>query len=153
LTFPLRTDQEGAILAAVGSALYTQGQYAGHGRARGHVGIILWRDPDRLVGAAAAFLADRSLPVRRSPEGYLETIPDLVVEVLGKNDTLLAMLRKMEDYLQAGVRLVWLVEPETRTVTAYRPGRAPEVLGENDTLTAEDIIPAFPLAVRDALAE
>src|SRR5262245_7276660 len=141
---------EGNLIAA----LQFQGEAKGLGKARcGDVGIILWRHPDRLVGADAVFVASHSLPIRHSSEGYLETIPELVVEVLSKNDTMPAASRKVQDYLWAGVRLVWLVDPEGRTITVYQPGDAPVVLGENDTLTAEGTIPGFSLAVRDALAE
>ena len=70
-----------------------------------------WRNPDRLVGADAVFIANSSLPIRESSEGYLETIPDLVVEVRSKNDTLPAVQRKVDDYLTAGVKVVWVVDP------------------------------------------
>jgi Uma2 family endonuclease len=154
ITMPPPGDEHGAVESNIITALKNQGEAKGHGKGRsGDVGIILWRYPDRVVGADAVFVATRSLPIRRSTEGYLETIPDLVVEVMSKNDTQPAALRKVEDYLKAGVRLVWLVDPAVRQVTAHRPGLQPEVLGENDTLTADDVIPGFSLSVRDALQE
>src|SRR5438309_2143016 len=67
--------------------LKLHGERAGHGKALGEVGVILRRNPDSVVAPDAAFVANRSLPVRTSPEGYLETIPELVVEVRSKNDT------------------------------------------------------------------
>jgi Uma2 family endonuclease len=154
ITMPPPGDIHGAIELNVGSALKVQGELRGHGKARsGDVGIVLWRNPDRVVGADAAFIAITSLPLRRSPEGYLETIPDLVVEVRSKNDTLAAILRKVEDYLHAGVRLVWVVDPQTRTVTAHRRDMPPQVFHEDDILTVDDVIPGFQLPVRDALQE
>src|SRR5688500_7325305 len=51
--------------------LDTEGEEKGHGKVRGEVGILLRRNPDRLVGADAAFILTASLPVVRSPEGYL----------------------------------------------------------------------------------
>jgi Uma2 family endonuclease len=95
------------------------------------------------------FIANRSLPIRQSREGYLETIPDLVVEVRSKNDTQPSIQSKVDDYLKAGVQVVWVADPEKRTVTAYRPGQEPQVFTEADTLTVEDIIPGFQMAVRD----
>jgi Uma2 family endonuclease len=141
---------EGNLIAA----LKNQGEYRGLGKAcSGDVGIILWRNPDRLVGADAVFIANPSLPIRLSSEGYLETIPDLAVEVRSKNDTQPAVQRKVDDYLVAGVRVVWVVDPAARTVTAYRRDVEPQVYGEEDTLTVDDIIPGFQLLVRDALRE
>lgn len=141
----------GAVESNLATALKTQGEQRGHGRAcSGDVGIILWRSPDRVVGADAAFIANISLPVRQSPEGYLETIPHLVVEVRSKNDTQPYLDRKAQDYLTAGVRVVWVADPDARTVTEYRPNNPPVVFGDSDTLAVDDIIPGFRLPVRDA---
>ena len=75
-------DEHGAIEYNIVAALKYEGERKGFGKARsGDVGIVLWRNPDRVVGADSVFIANASLPVRRSREGYLETIPELVVEV------------------------------------------------------------------------
>ena len=58
------------------------------GEAFSEISVILRRNPDRVVGPDAAFVVKRSLPVRMLPEGYFETIPDLVVEIRNKNDSL-----------------------------------------------------------------
>jgi len=104
------------------------------------------------VGADAAFIANQSLPARLSPEGYLDTIPDLVVEVRSKNDTQPEIDHKVNDYLTAGVRVVWVADPAAGIVTAYRPGQAPQVFGPQDTLTVDDVIPGFRMPVRDVFA-
>ena len=154
ITMPPPGDVHGAVESNLAFALKSQGEHRGLGKARsGDVGIILWRNPDRLVGADAVFIANRSLPIRHSPEGYLETIPDLAVEVRSKNDTQPAVQRKVDDYLSAGVQVVWIVDPAARTVTAHRRDVEPQVYRENDTLIVEDIIPGFQLLVRDALQE
>ena len=143
------SDRHGSVQVRIGAELLIQGEKRGHGEARSEVGIILWRDPDRLVGADAAFIAGASLPVRCSSEGYLETIPDLVVEVRSKNETSAKISRKIQDYLKAGVRVVWLIEPEQRTVAVHRAARPVETFGEADTLRAEDVIPGFSVSVAD----
>ncbi len=145
-------DAHGAIELGIAAALRYQGQNRGHGKARcGEVGILLWRNPDRVVGADAVFIASASLPLRLSPEGYLETIPDLVIEVVSKNDTRAYTRRKVEDYLAAGVRVVWVADPARHNVTVHRAGAGPEILGEDQELTLEGIIPGFRLSVREAL--
>ena len=146
-------DLHGAYEGNFCHALKAQGEHRGHGKARGEVGVVLRRNPDCIVGPDSVFIANRSLPVRRSPEGYLETIPDLVVEVLSKNDRPGEVAAKVAEYLAAGVRLVWVADPADRTVTAHRPEAAPVVLGEADALTCEDIIPGFRLPVADVFRD
>jgi Uma2 family endonuclease len=150
IIMPPPGDTHGAVESNLAADLKQQGERRGLGKARcGEVGIILWRNPDRVVGADAVFIANASLPIRLSTEGYLETIPDLVAEVRSKNDSEPQVRQKVADYLSAGVRVVWVADPESRTVTVHRPGQGPQVLGEEDTLTVEDVIPGFQVAVRD----
>ncbi|HEX4608772.1 MAG TPA: Uma2 family endonuclease, partial [Urbifossiella sp.] len=78
--------RHGRVAARVVAELLTQGENQGLGEAGAEVGIVLRRNPDRVVGADAVFLLRASLPARLSPEGYLETVPDIVVEVRSKND-------------------------------------------------------------------
>ncbi len=143
-------DIHGAIESNIGTELKIQGERRGLGKARsGGVGVILRKDPDRVVGPDAVFVCQSSLPIQTSKEGYLETIPDLVVEVRSKNDTGPEIARKVQDYLKAGVRAVWVSDPGKRTVTIHRPGQKAKVLHENDVVTIPDIIPGFELPVRD----
>ena len=70
-----------------------------------------------------------------------------------KNDTLAAMERKAQDYLQAGGVVVWVVDPVNRNVVEYRQGGASRTFAEDETLTVPDLIPGFALLVREALQE
>ncbi len=137
---------------SVATQLKVQGEERGHGQACGEVGVQLRRNPDRVVGPDAVFIANRSLPVRLTPEGYLESMPDLVVEVRSPNDTQPEVDRKVNEYLQAGVRVVWVPDPERQTVTAYRNGQPPQVFTIADALTVPDVIPGFAMPVRDVFA-
>jgi Uma2 family endonuclease len=76
------------------------------GEVRGEVGIILRRNQDRVVGADGAFILARSLPVVRSKEGFLEKVPELVIEVRSKNDTSPEVAGNTQEYLAAGVVVV-----------------------------------------------
>jgi Uma2 family endonuclease len=141
-------DEHGTVEFTISLLLGIHGQEQGHGRGGcGDVGILLQRDPDTVVGADAVFLTRDQLPPRRSREGYLETVPALVVEVRSKNDTNAEVAEKAADYLAAGVRVVWVADPGRRVLTVHRPGQPPVVLGEGDTLTAEGIIPGFAVPV------
>jgi Uma2 family endonuclease len=131
------------------TVLMTHGEDRGHGQVRGEVGVILRRNPDRVAGPDVAFVASKSLPVRLSSEGYLETIPELIVEVRSPNDTGPEVLRKAAEYLAAGVQLVWVADPESQTVTAYTSANPPQVFSASDSLTADPVIPGFVVPVAD----
>ncbi len=84
---PPNGEIHGGIEARIAAVLMLHGEWEGHGKvASGEVGVVLGHGPDTVVGAAAVFLTRDQLPPRRSREGYLETIPALVVEVVSKND-------------------------------------------------------------------
>jgi Uma2 family endonuclease len=131
--------------------LHTEGEEKGHGEAFAEVGVLLRRNPDHLLGADAAFVGANQLPAQTSPEGYLLTVPALVVEVRSKNDTQPEIDTKVNDYLTAGALLVWVADPDARTVTVYQPGTAPVALAATDTLTALPVIPGFAVLVGDLL--
>jgi Uma2 family endonuclease len=133
----------------IGAALKHQGEDRGYGKSYTEVGVVLRRNPDRVVGVDAAFIANASLPVKESSEGYLETIPDLMVEIRSKNDSLPYLQRKIADYLAAGAKVAWLVDAEHEQVTVYRQNQTPLVLDSKQTLTLDEVIPSFVLAVAE----
>lgn len=135
--------------ASIITELTLQGERPGHGKAYGEIGVILWQNPFRVVAPDAAFVKAASLPVKISPERYLETIPELIVEVRSKNDTKAYLARKVADYLAVGVKLVWVVDPDESTVTEHRPGVEARALSRGDTLQCDDIIPDFRLPLAD----
>jgi Uma2 family endonuclease len=97
------TCERSAVRTNIMARLMWDGARYGHGKGFGRVGIVLWRNPDRVVAPDVAFVANKSLPVRTSPEGYLEAIPVFAGEIRSKNDSIASMQRKVEHYLQAGV--------------------------------------------------
>jgi Uma2 family endonuclease len=144
-------DSHGRRQAKIIQYLGMFGEDRGHGEARGEVGIVLQRNPDTLLGANAAFILTRSLPVRRSSEGYLETIPELVVEIRSKNDFQPEIAEKIELYFNAGVVIVSVIDPATRTVTAYRHGVPEQTFQQTDTLTCH-LMPGFTVPVANLFA-
>jgi Uma2 family endonuclease len=146
-------ERHGAHQATIVTLLKLLGERTGHGKALGEVAIILRRDPDQVCAPDAAFIARRSLPVRTSPEGYLETIPELVVEVRSKNDLVAAIRAKVDLYLKAGVTLVWVIDPNRKIVGIYRKRQKARELRVGDTLKAEGVIPGFRVAVEELFDE
>jgi Uma2 family endonuclease len=153
IVMPPPGDIHGAVQSNVVTQLKIQGEFRGLGRARTKVGLVLRRNPDRLTGRDAVFVTAALLPLSRSPEGYLETIPELVVEVRSPNDPGPEVQAKVDEYLAAGVQVVWVADPVNRNVTAHRPSRPPQVFGPADTLTVQDVIPGFQVPVADLFLE
>ena len=75
--------------------------------------------------------------------------PNLAVEVVSPNDLVYEIDEKVEEYLEAGVELVWVVNPVTRTVRVHRADRPGVTLREMDELTGDDLLPGFRCRVSD----
>lgn len=85
----------------------------------------------------------------RVPLGHVKLAPDLAVEVVSPNDLAYEVTEKLEAYLSAGVRLIWVIYPNTRTVEVVRSDRSSSVLIETDELTGEGVIDGFRIRVVD----
>ena len=112
-------------------------------------GFILRRDPDTVRAPDAAFVAKDRLPAGELPPGYLEMVPDLAVEVVSPGDSAREVREKVADWMRAGVRLLWAIDPATRSVTVYRSTDDFSVLSEDDTLDGGQVIPGFSAAIND----
>ena len=110
-------------------------------------GYLLERDPDTVREPDIAFTSAERRPLDVWSTSYTEVVPDLVVEVRSPTDTRRATHEKAEMWLSFGVRLVWAVYPDTRTIDVHRPGSAVVTLGEADTLDGGDVLPGFTCAV------
>ena len=116
-------------------------------------GFKLASDPDTVRAPDIWFLRAERIPPDGIPRGgYWEGAPDLAVEVLSPTDRFTDVLRKAQDYLNAGTRLVWIVDPEGRSAAVFRPDAAPLLLGETGTLDGGDVLPGFSVRLRDVLA-
>lgn len=129
----------------LGNFTYQQGKgyLTGNGS-----GVILERGPDTVRGPDVAYYEDAQTFADLHPK-HGEVPPRLAVEVLSPNDRLGRVNRKITDYLRSGVGLVWLIDPETRNVTVYRPGKEPYVVEEDQELTGEDVLPGFRCRVAE----
>lgn len=111
-------------------------------------GIVVTRKPDTVRGAdLMLFLQSKTFD--QLPRGYVEEVPNLVVEVLSPEDRPGRTNRRIEQYLRRGVPLVWLVDPEDRIVTVYKPNEFHKVLDESDELTGNGVLPDFRCRVAD----
>jgi Uma2 family endonuclease len=118
--------------------------------------------PDGMMRLAAglvrlpdvAFISWGRLPQRRVPTAPIPDLaPDLAVEVLSAGNTFREMARKCREYIAAGVRVVWLVDPETRTVAVHTRLENATVLSESDMLQGGEVLEGFTFSVRALFAE
>jgi len=82
---------------------------------------------------------------------FSHVCPDFVVELRSKSDGMKDLRKKLHEYLAQGVRLGWLIDPKSRTVLIYRPGRPVEVLKAPLTLSGEGVLPGFVLDLKGIL--
>ena len=106
--------------------------------------------PDKVRKPDVSFVAGHKLPGGPT-DGHLRVVPDLAVEVASPNDSLRDTNQKVEEYLAAGVRSVWLIEPNVRVVQVFRSDGTSQRLREPDELSEPDILPGFVCHVRDLL--
>jgi len=118
----------------------------------GEVGIYTRRNPDTVRGADVVFVSNERYAQKKSP-GYLDIAPDLVVEVLSPNDSWPEVTQKLREYFAIGVRLVWIADPQTRRVYAYRALDDVRQFTESDDLSGEDVLPGFSVKVAQLFEE
>jgi Uma2 family endonuclease len=111
--------------------------------------------PDLVRIPDVAFTSWERLPGRRQPAEPVPLLaPDLAVEVLSASNTPGEMTRKREDYFQAGVRLVWEIDPDARTVAVYTAPVSPvQTLSEVETLDGGAVLPGFALPLAQLFGE
>jgi Uma2 family endonuclease len=85
---------------------------------------------------------------RRARSRILPLAPDLAIEVLSEGNTANEMARKVTEYFASGCRLIWLVDPRSRTVAVYVSCARPVTLTEKQTLTGGDVLPGLRLPLR-----
>jgi Uma2 family endonuclease len=106
-------------------------------------------DPDKVRKADVSFIRLQRLTVEQaSARGHVRVVPDLAVEVVS-NDLYYQVDAKAREWLSAGVALVWVVNPPTRSVTVFRADGSSVILKEQDELSGENVIPGFRCPVRE----
>jgi Uma2 family endonuclease len=110
-------------------------------------GFVLFADRTTVRSPDAAVV--RRDRLAEPPDSFVPLAPDLAVEVLSPSDRMADALAKIAMYLDAGVRLVWLVDPASQTVTIFRPDAIPTKLGADDILGGDDVVPGFTVPVAE----
>lgn len=103
--------------------------------------------PEKVRRPDVSFVSFSRLPPPQERRGHLRIAPDLAVEVISPNDLYEEVEEKVREYLSVGVKLVWIVNPATRTVRVHRLDGTVKYLTENDELSGEDVLPGFSCRV------
>lgn len=96
-----------------------------------------------------SFVAAGKLPGDKTPEGYIKVAPDIAIEVASPNEMYEEVEAKVADYRSAGVKLIWVVSPKSRTVVIRRLDGTCAELIESGTLSGEDVLPGFACPVAE----
>jgi Uma2 family endonuclease len=143
---------ESGLALALGSLLRAFVVPRNLGMVTGPDGGMRLAGPVRLPDVS--FISWDRLPGRRRPTAPVPDVaPDLAVEVLSASNTPAEMERKRGEYFRAGVRLVWIADPGSRTVDVYTSPDQVTRLTEADTLDGGAVLPGFALSLRDWFAE
>ena len=139
--------RHGRIATELAAALAPHVRANGLGRVYVESGFKLAANPDTVRGPDIAFISKARLP-EPEPVGFPELAPDLGVEILSPDDRPGEVLGKVADYLSAGTRLVWVIDPERRLARVYRADGTEEIVTADQALRGEDVVPGFacPLA-------
>jgi Uma2 family endonuclease len=124
------------------------------------LGIVLGADgtlrvlPDQVRVPDACFIAWERFPNRSLPPEPIPALaPDLAIEVLSASNTAAEMQRKLHDYFTAGVRLVWYIDPQTRSAKAYTAEDKFTAVDESGVLSGGAVLPGFELPLKELFAK
>ena len=121
------------------------------GRVLSESGYVLFTNPDTVRGPDVSFVREERVP-DPLPLGFARFAPDLAVEVLSPDDRPGDVLQKVADYLRAGTRLVWVIDPDRRQARVHRADGTIAIVTENDVLDGEDVLPDFTCSLHEVLS-
>lgn len=110
-------------------------------------GFLVARDPDTVRAPDAAFVRLDRVPLEDEPDFFYPFAPDLAVEVVSPSDSWTELEQKVRMWLDAGCRLVWVLDPRSKTVHVYAPGGTCRVLSDPEVLDGLDVLPGFTVHI------
>ncbi len=119
----------------------------GLGVVGGEGGFTLHHHPDTVRAPDVAFVRTERVPTGDAAQHFADLAPDLAVEVRSPSDSMRELIAKADEYLAAGTSLVWLFDPQTKSVVVKTADGA-TTLGLDDTLDGGDVLPDFRLPLR-----
>jgi Uma2 family endonuclease len=139
---PFPTHRHDRVRSRLERLLQAHVEAVGLGEVFGETGYFLARDPDTVRGPDLSFVSRERLQDFDDAR-FFPGAPDLAIEILSPSNLRGEMHAKVADYLAAGARLVWVVDPKRKAVTSYRGLLAPRRLEAHETLGGEDVLPGL----------
>ena len=118
------------------------------GRVYAEAGFKLASNPDTVRGPDVAFIRRDRIP-DPEPTGFAHFAPDLVVEVISPGDRAGEVLAKVADWISAGTRVVWVLDPARRVARVYRADGTEQILTADESLDGGDVVPGFSCPLRE----
>ncbi len=115
----------------------------------GEAGAILRHEPDSTVGIDVAYFSAETMARQGAQTTMIDGVPRLAVEVLSPSDKVEETTEKINEYLDVGVELVWIIDPYFQTIQVHRRGYAPVMFNSEQRMTGNDILPGLEFAVID----
>lgn len=112
-------------------------------------GFKLASEPDTVRAPDVAFVSQKRLDEMGPVQGYWPGAPDLAVEVVSPNDLYTEVSEKVAEWLQAGSKMVVVVNPRTRQILVHLSPTDVTVLGVEDTLEGGEVVPGWTLPIRE----
>ncbi|MCC7055658.1 MAG: Uma2 family endonuclease [Gemmatimonadaceae bacterium] len=136
------------VLVAI--ATFVQRQQLGHVLAA-ETGFTLFRAPDTVRAPDVAYVSAARVPTAAMRHGFPELAPDLAVEILSPDDRAGEVRRRVRDWIAAGTRLVWIIDPIRRAAHVHRADGSAARRTVDDLLSGDDVLPGFSVTMRDLL--
>lgn len=153
VSMSLAGGEHGKVALEIGRLISNHVKPLGLGKTyAAETGFIVEHNPDTVRGADVAFVSIERLALITNRKKHIPFGPDLAVEVRSPNDRDDEVEEKTRMWLAAGSLLVWVVDPESRTVEVHRPGSEPVTLRDDQEIDAGDVIPGFRCRVADFFA-
>lgn len=115
-------------------------------------GFRISKNPDTVRAPDSAFIGNEKLAKHGISEKFFPDAPDLAVEVVSPGDKKKDIEEKVQDYLSAGVKLIWTIYPQKQIVVVHRQSKVVSILFENDELEGEDVLPNFRYSLEKLFA-
>jgi Uma2 family endonuclease len=140
---PLPRPEHGVLDVRLAARLHAFVDGKGIGVVLANAGFVIAEDPDTVRGPDLAFVAAARVPAYSGE--YWRLGPDLVAEILSPSNSASATQARVLEFLAAGTRAVWVIDPRQRAVTVYRSARDIRILTGTDELDGGDVLPGFRL--------
>jgi Uma2 family endonuclease len=149
----VRNRRHSEVLISIGAVLklWQKSQPEPRGQVYGgEAGVRLRGTPESTVGVDVVYAGPNVVAVQSDGNTtLLDGAPTLAVEILSPNDSQDQVDEKIDNYLAAGVPLVWIVNPYRRTITVYRPGQEPDLYNRTQQMPESPLMPGFAPAVSE----